>query len=200
MRPEWEGIQIYHKDPTYGGRARIVTLHNLIVDLIGAGILPDNFRFLEVGVFQGDVAEHLLASFPFMSYTGIDAWKTQDEEVYKDTANSADVLRKAKDLSYNRTNRFRGRCKFVEGFSPQILDTMPDGYFHMAYIDANHSKDAVRADIIAVMTKLIPHGVITGHDYCPGWETVIEGVNSAASLFGMSVESFWPESSVWMFV
>ena len=199
MRPEWEGISILHKDPTEGGRARILSLHSIIQDAMDSGSVPKKFTFLEVGVFQGDVAEHLLASFPGMVYTGIDCWKAQDGEVYEDTANNQDVLDEARRITMGRTYKYGNRCMFVEALSPGVIRELPDWHYNVVYIDANHSTDAVKSDIFAAMPKLADNGIMCGHDYCDGWETVKDGVNMAAADLGRIVVSCWPDSSVWYF-
>ena len=191
----WDDITVYHRDPGPTGRARIEDLCDVIDDCLynDAG-----FRFLEIGVFQGDVAEHLLAAYPTMEYTGIDPWLEQPSSVYKDDANNKSVLDSAKALSYSRTERFGGRRNFVESLSVSVAPTIDDGFFDFIYIDGNHSTEAVLEDITLWYPKAIR--AIFGHDFAPGWETVTCGVLLAAQKIGFNPKICWPHSSVWYYI
>jgi hypothetical protein len=62
-------------------------------------------------------------------------------------------------------------------FAPASLD--------FVFIDGDHAKDAVTADIFAWLPKLKPGGLLAGHDYRMTQQTHLAGVTEA-------VESCWP--------
>ncbi len=51
--------------------------------------------------------------------------------------------------------------------------------YDFIYIDADHSEDAVYADLCAALITLTPGGVIGGHDYSP----MFPGVEVAVTRF-----------------
>ena len=55
-------------------------------------------------------------------------------------------------------------CIVRRGFSADILDTYPDGYFDWVYIDGNHMYDFVLEDILISAEKVRSGGVIAGDD------------------------------------
>lgn len=201
-RRVWSRIPCIHRDPGEHGTDRIESLSDLI-----DWHMPEQFAFAEVGVFYGDVAEHLLTTFPRMFYTGVDLWAVQDSEVYNDDANNAEVLNLAYIHTLNRIVPFAGR---TELYKIDSIKCAEEFYkigvrFNMIYIDANHSTEAVYNDIIAWSKCLADGGILCGHDYCPGWESVKEGVDKAATVLGCEVKSCWEgltnitKSSVWYY-
>jgi predicted O-methyltransferase YrrM len=56
--------------------------------------------------------------------------------------------------------------------------TLPGGA-DFIFIDADHSYEAVRADIAAWRRRLVPGGLIAGHDYDAHWPGVMRAVDEA---------------------
>ena len=199
IREEWRYLKVYQKDPGDGGRARMISL----CDLIDKNFADySTIRFLEVGVLFGDVAEHLLASYPRLTYWGVDLWEEQPAEEYPDTVNNGELLSTARSIACARTERFSDRREFVQGKSPEVLRRVYSELhqvFDMVYIDANHTTEAVYNDIMASSSMMREKSIICGHDYCPGWESVKDGVERAAEELGKEIVSLWPRSSVWYF-
>lgn len=53
----------------------------------------------------------------------------------------------------------------ISGRSPDVAKQFEDGTFDLIYIDAEHSYDSVKADILGWLPKVKKHGFIAGHDY-----------------------------------
>ena len=49
--------------------------------------------------------------------------------------------------------------------------------FDFVFIDADHSYEAVRADILAYRPLVKRGGILAGHDYAPKWEGVRQAVD-----------------------
>jgi hypothetical protein len=50
-------------------------------------------------------------------------------------------------------------------------------YFDVVYIDAKHTYDAVKEDILNYWPKIKKEGIISGHDYANGFSGVVNAVN-----------------------
>ena len=71
-----------------------------------------------------------------------------------------------------------GRLKTHVGDSSTNMSKMPDAYFDMVYLDGDHEYEGVMRDIMAVLPKMKPDGVILFNDYA---------VWSATSMFHCGV-------------
>lgn len=59
-----------------------------------------------------------------------------------------------------------GRATVIRGLSVDVAKTFDDGFFDCVYLDANHSFDAVMADLEAWFKK--SSSIVAGHDYLDG--------------------------------
>jgi hypothetical protein len=50
------------------------------------------------------------------------------------------------------------------GRSPEVAGLLPDGAFDLVFLDGDHSKEAVCADMLAWAPKIRAGGVLCGHD------------------------------------
>lgn len=66
-----------------------------------------------------------------------------------------------------------------------------DGSVDVVYIDADHSYEAVAADIDAWLPKIRPGGFIAGHDYHDGFPGVKQAVDERLSLWATFCDSSW---------
>jgi predicted O-methyltransferase YrrM len=115
-------------------------------------------RILEVGSHLGRSTSALAINTRGVVYA-VDLW--QDEKVYRDF-----MLRKA-------LNVFPVRGDSV------TRSTQVAGEFDFIFIDADHSYEAVKADIAAWSKRLAPGGTIAGHDYDAHWPGVMRAVDEA---------------------
>ena len=60
-----------------------------------------------------------------------------------------------------------GRWSLVWGDSPVVATFFPDRSLDLVFIDGDHSRDAVAADLAAWLPKVRPGGTLAGHDYSP---------------------------------
>lgn len=62
----------------------------------------------------------------------------------------------------------------------------------VVFIDANHSYDSVKSDIVTWLPKVKSNGIIAGHDYVPSWPDVIKAVNEIIGQKNIRLqESCW---------
>jgi hypothetical protein len=70
-----------------------------------------------------------------------------------------------------------------EPVSSEAAKYMPDGSCDLVFIDADHSRDAVRKDVIAWVPKVRPGGILAGHDI--NRQSVKDGVMDAFKELGI---------------
>ncbi len=131
----------------------------------------NNYKtMIEVGVDTGKTTFFLLDNLPHLTIYAVDL----------------DIKK-----FYNNTvkERYGERLKPIQGSSYLVADQFPDGFADIVFIDADHSYEAVKKDIVAYTPKLKPTGVLTGHDIdYPG---VNRAVNELIEDFDVGPNFVW---------
>jgi len=125
----------------------------------------------EVGVRFGKNAEQLLEKLPGLHITLVDRWckPPEGDSFWKSgdgiAQRPAGHLRKAYHETLRRTERFGDRVKILKLPSVEASKQVDDNRFDFVFLDADHSYDGVRVDIIHWLPKVKPGGWLCGHDY-----------------------------------
>jgi hypothetical protein len=148
--------------------------------VIGDLIRGENLRVgAEVGTAEGRLADALLSTCPRLWLWAVDdfapgyaTWMgtqwTADDQARNRAAFDA-VLRKHKP-----------RLTLLEKRSLEAAAWLEPASLDFVFIDADHSYEAVKADIAAWRTRLRPGGWLTGHDYDPAkFPGVVAAVDEA---------------------
>ena len=145
----------------------------------------------EIGVAEGRFTAALLRSCPdvtlwaiddyapgYRTWTGV-AWSQERQDANKSAF--AQVLAE-----------FPERLRFMRLPSLDAASEFADASLDFVFIDADHSYEAVRADIAAWRPKIRPGGWITGHDYdtlkFPG---VVRAVEESFKDFMLGDDFVW---------
>ena len=113
-------------------------------------------RGAEVGVLNGATFFHLLDTCPALSMTAIDNWSTNAPDYGDLTEVGREFARKA--------GTYGSRARILLGRSAEMAKQVEDGSLDFVFIDADHSQEAVLADIEAWAPKVRTGGAIMGHD------------------------------------
>jgi len=122
--------------------------------------------FAEIGVLRGFTTLHLLSRCPSITkYYAIDPWILTPEY-------SGGPLQLS-DLSFDnwymdikeKTKPFESKLIMIRKFSQDALHDIPDKSLDMVFIDANHSYEEVKKDILGWRNKVRVGGILSGHDY-----------------------------------
>ena len=148
----------------------------------------------EVGVCYGDSSRQLAANAgyvhlvdPFTMYPG-----------YSDGAILADgTVEMVRRLHEQMTGY--DNWSFHQLFSAKAAEIFSDGDLDLVFIDANHSFEAVTADILAWWPKVKEGGWLTGHDY--ELESVGRAVREFASFvkYPLGVFTLPADGNDWAF-
>lgn len=160
--------------------------------------LGANVRFgAEVGVAFGGMSMSLLQTLPMLSLLGVDPYVPYDDE---------DAMSLPKDkmhelffFTHRRVHAaYPGRWKLIRRTSLEAAAMVPDGWLDFVFLDGDHRREAVAADIRAWLPKVRKEGLICGHDFTPGWLGVIQAVQEAAeTLDGFTDVKVDTKSSCW---
>lgn len=187
-------IQGYKEFPLCLGRQHLPSYLHLLGAEIGA----------EMGVWRGEYSAHLLKHWPGQLLM-IDAWQEQGAG-YRDVANVSQAEHEANyRAAQEAVGEFSDRCELIRGFSVEVARQISDGSLDFVYLDADHSYDAVTADLTAWLPKLRPGGLMAGHDFVDyegelGRFQVRSAVMDFAGKHGYQLfvsEEWWP--SLWFF-
>jgi hypothetical protein len=134
-------------------------------------------RCVEVGVARGEFSREILAMQP-ASLLLVDPWRHQDSGEYD--GDPCNVGNPRFESWYEEVKGTLGRSERVTiAREPSLAAAagVEAGSLDFVYIDANHSEEAVGADMRAWWPKLRPGGWLTGHDY------QLESVQRAVAAF-----------------
>jgi len=118
---------------------------------------------VEVGTLFGEYAECILATWPGV-LNMVDPWIQQSNKVYRDGCNAVD-FDEAFDRTKTRLLQYRDRARFWRMLSLDAVPHFKDGQLDWAYLDGNHSRDSVEADLVSWWSKIKSGGIMAGHDY-----------------------------------
>jgi len=160
----------------------ISTREELIKTLVPKGI------GIEIGVKEGAYSSFILNNCSDLKLYLLDCWDQQDPKIYNDlNYNNSIHIENLKKTITNVFPHFK-KVRIIKGYSDEFVDLFPNNFFDFIYIDANHSYEAVKNDLIKWFPKLKNNGLFSGHDYLDGKDGIYEteyGVKSAVDEFAI---------------
>jgi len=118
----------------------------------------------EIGVFDGNFSKKIEELNPSEFYM-IDLFTGQCDSGDQDGNN---VVKRNLDQCYATLLEYarnRRNLRIVKSRSVDALNSFPDNFLDMVYIDGDHSYEGTRADLEASIRKVKHNGWIFGHDY-----------------------------------
>jgi len=126
---------------------------------------PENTNVIEIGVRSGKNAYRINKLLKPKKLVLVDPW-----DKYLTEENSTGVRRMENERCRNNVFNHFGNQPHVEiivDYSLEAVKLYEDGFFDLVYIDGDHSKEAVAADLKHWSKKVKPGGFLAGHDYSP---------------------------------
>jgi Methyltransferase domain len=161
-------------------------------------LMPKASVCAEIGVWKGNFSKKILNRVQPSTLHLIDPWKFVQEEGYELADYGGKVAKSQADMDglFERVReRFadeisRGVVHIHRATSTEAGATFPDDYLDWVYIDANHSYEFVRDDLLLFHVKVKPGGYLTGDDYgIKGWWGT--GVKDAVDEFVAQGKGEW---------
>ncbi|CEM24096.1 unnamed protein product [Vitrella brassicaformis CCMP3155] len=185
---EYDGSPNFNLDTAYGTRREVVEL--LLRRMERSGV--ERPAVLELGVYEGELAFHLLRAFPNMSYVGVDAY-FNDEFAPGSPQNQLFEL--VHQHVAKRMEDYQDRAILLKLSSEEALKIVPKGAFDLIFIDADHRYQHVKHDLEHWSEKVRPQGILAGHDFSPEWPGPVQAVfelrKSKPVNLGMSSVFYW---------
>ncbi len=130
--------------------------------------LPRNIVFVEIGVALGDYTAVILEVCSIKHFYAVDIFNLH-EFPQAWGGRVGEVLGGLDHRSFYE-RRFSaeiaaGRMTLLEGDSRAKLEEMSDRSIDVAYVDANHSYEPVKAELAVLRRKMAPGGTIIMNDY-----------------------------------
>lgn len=138
----------------------MISIREKIVDLI-----PVNSIGCELGVFDGQFSEILLASGKFKHLYLVDPF---DGLIMSGDKNGNNIRYINGNELYNIvSNKFVNNLSvtIVKDFSHSFLNQQQDGGLDFIYIDTSHRYEETKSELEISWQKVKSGGIISGHDY-----------------------------------
>lgn len=151
-----------------------------------SSILPDDSILYEIGSYMGHSA--IIFNEYFKNVYCVDAWISGYDP--NDGASNKDMRWVENEFDNRVKSTDIIKCK---GLSIDIAKTVEDDSIDIVYIDATHTYEGVKSDILAWIPKVKSGGIISGHDYdtkSEGWDN--GGLKRAIhETLGIPEKIFW---------
>lgn len=125
----------------------------------------------EIGVDNGKTSKRILKAHSGLFLFMVDWWQLPSKEnsYASSGASIADKGEKYFKDTYENCHKiatqYKSRCKILQGESAEMASNIENGTLDLVFIDADHSYDGCKHDIIAWLPKVRQGGWIGGHDY-----------------------------------
>lgn len=157
-----------------------------------------NPKLLEIGVFKGDFLHYIFTSCSFGSIDAVDLFEgvTYSGDVNGNNIVNCDIGKSYVEL----TNKYikEEKIKLFKSDSTAFLKNQKDNKYDIIYIDADHSSQGVKQDLINAYDKIKDEGYIMGHDYAINLKKaknihisgVKKGVNEFCKKYNQNISAF----------
>lgn len=147
--------------------------HRTLGKLIGRHVARHGKEFVgvELGVFRGDLSVALLAAFTQLHLHLVDTWSAPASgSAYLLSGDGAASLSHDEHMNnkmetLTRVEPYRNRITIWHCTSHEAAQAMNRESVDVIFIDAEHTKDAVLADIRDWWPRMKRGGLVAGHDY-----------------------------------
>lgn len=120
---------------------------------------------VEVGVFEGEGAESLLMTFPRLRLFLVDPYEASDRYMSTGDPTAPLVSERLCRAVQRRLEPFDARVVWRVMPSVDAAALFESASLDFAFIDAEHTYEAVMADAAAWWPKIKPGGWLCGHDF-----------------------------------
>lgn len=143
-------------------------------------------RIVELGVFRGWTTLHLLKHLPAAEIVGVDLYRQPEG---KGAERYDGDLEAVYEQMTRALARFGDRARLMRMDTVAAAGRFEDRSVDAVFIDADHRRDAVIADIGAWRSKVRLGGWLLGHDW--HWDGVKEAVTECVGEPALFPDNVW---------
>jgi len=138
-----------------------------------AQAVPDCENILELGCYHGRSTRAMLDNSNARLWC-VDSWSGVDESGIQGriTITEDDYGQFLENIA-----DVEERVTVMRMFTHEAFEILPEQIFDLIFIDADHSYEAVKFDVLHSLPLLKPGGVLCGHDYNERWPGVAKAVH-----------------------
>lgn len=118
--------------------------------------LPENFKYLEIGSFEGNSAIFVSSNFPRSEITCVDPWVNYEEHINENLTNVEKI--------FDSNTRNLMNIKKIKNTSNNFFIKNKQNY-NFIYIDGYHKYEYVLQDCLNSWQALLPGGILACDDY-----------------------------------
>jgi hypothetical protein len=150
-------------------------------------------RGAELGVASGRFSLFLCNIMKDMHMTAVDLWAPQPG--HDAVAGGETYAGWKHEKAYEtlreiaRTQYYAGRLDLLRMRTDDAAREIPDASLDFVFVDADHSYEGCKADIVNWAPKVRPGGIVSGHDY--GWPTVSQAVGETGGYSVLAEDNVW---------
>lgn len=166
--------------------------HGIVIKNLIEMLQKNHIRVAEIGLGRGGMFTEILKSISGLisEYWGIDPFSplfatSNEKKRYKNGGGDFYFL-KACGLMLHYP-----QLHIVRAASPEVEKIFPDNFFDLIFIDADHSYDAVKADILAWLPHVKLQRFLTGHDYFHRESGVVKAVDEIFGANFLLIKRVW---------
>lgn len=142
----------------------------------------------ELGIWKGRTFLHLLKNCPHLTVIGVDLWAPQPDNtgpenyIHWNHEQHEQIVRQA-------SSSFGDRAIIYKMYTHEAVKKVKPGTLDFIFIDADHSSQAVRTDLLDWIPKLKSTGMIIGHDI--NWVSVKCVVDEIVPGYKVGPDNVW---------
>lgn len=146
----------------FNGLAKATSRIELWASIVQAANMK---TILEVGVWKGEYAEEILKRCPMIKkYYMIDPWATLPD--WNKPFNVAPkAFEEVYDEAMERTEFASPKRIVLRGRTKEVIHQIPEQSLDFVYVDGDHTLRGITIDLIKLLPKVKPGGLIGGDDF-----------------------------------
>eukprot|EP00747_Dinoflagellata_sp_TGD_P171353 gnl/TRDRNA2_/TRDRNA2_205239_c0_seq1.p1 gnl/TRDRNA2_/TRDRNA2_205239_c0~~gnl/TRDRNA2_/TRDRNA2_205239_c0_seq1.p1 ORF type:complete len:352 (-),score=31.58 gnl/TRDRNA2_/TRDRNA2_205239_c0_seq1:36-1091(-) len=166
----------------------------LLLKELAGGVADKRLQAAEIGVHKGQTSVRLLRTLPSLQLVLVDPYSSYSTTIMHKCSTSKETPAEIQKEMRLGIQPFIERTNLYIAESVTTAAHIPDGSLDLVFIDANHSREALRADILAWTPKVRSGGFITGDD----WNHRYPGVNLAVLEFFSPASLMLGADALWI--
>lgn len=121
----------------------------------------------EIGCFKGETTRYILETLDIEMLYCVDPWIKYPEYIKTILEKNArlDFEKDVYQVFLENTDPFKDRIKVLRKSSSEAVKEIENRSLDFVFIDANHSYEYVKEDILLWIPKIKNGGLLSGHDY-----------------------------------